>query len=139
MRCTVLLGGIMNGGKQTPLVGFKGKPDGRIARNFGGMPASMRCVRQERAWVEHRVFKNWMDQVWAPFALWKGDRTYLLMDEFSIDLMASCSNQIKGCGATIDYILGGCTSKLQVMDVGVNKPFMGYVRQAYEKFMIGNI
>ena len=26
-----------------------------------------------------------------------------------------------------------------MMDVGVNKPFKGYVRQAYENFMIGNI
>jgi hypothetical protein len=61
------------------------------------------------------------------------------MDEFSVHLMASCSNQIKGCGTTIDYILGGCTSKLRVMDVGVNKLIKGYVRQAYENFMIGNI
>jgi DDE superfamily endonuclease len=85
---------------------FKGKPDGRIARSFGGMPASMRYVCQDKAWVDHRVFKNWIDQVWAPFALEKGDRTYLLMDEFSIHVMASCSNQIKECGTTIDYILG---------------------------------
>ena len=26
-----------------------------------------------------------------------------------------------------------------MMDVGVNKPFKGYVRQVYENFMIGNI
>ena len=89
--------------------------------------------------VDHRVFKNWIDQVWAPFALEKGDMTYLLKDEFSVHLMASCSNQIKGFGSTIDYILGGYTSKLQEMDVGVNKPFKGYVRQAYENFMTGNI
>ena len=38
MRCTVLLGVTMNGEKLTPLVVFKGKPDGRIARNFGGSP-----------------------------------------------------------------------------------------------------
>ena len=31
------------------------------------------------------------------------------------------------------------SSKLQEMDVGVNKPFKGYVRQAYENLMIGNI
>ena len=99
----------------------------------------MRYVCQDKAWVDHRVFKNWIDQVWAPFALEKGDMTYLLMDKFSVHLMASCSNQIKGCGTTIDYILGGYTSKLQVMDVGVNKPFKGYARQAYENFMIGNI
>ena len=64
--------------------------------------------------MDHRVFKNWIDQVWAPFALEKGDNTYLLMDEFSAHLMASCSNQIKGCGTTIEYILGGYTSKLQI-------------------------
>ena len=98
----------------------------------------MRYVCQDMAWVDLRVFKNWVDQVWAPFALKKGDRTFLLMDEFSVHLMAS-SNQIKECATTIDYILGGYTSKLQVIDVGVNKPFKGYVRQAYENFMIGNI
>ena len=53
--------------------------------------------------------------------------------------MSSCSNQIKGCGTTIDCIIGGFTSKLQVMDVGVNKSFKGYVRHAYKIFMIGNI
>ena len=53
--------------------------------------------------------------------------------------MASCSHLIKGCGTTIDYILGGYTSKLQMMDMGVNMPFKGYDRQAYENFMIGNI
>ena len=139
MRCTVLLGVTMNGEKLTPLVAFQGKLDGRIARNFGGMPSSMRYICQDKAWVDHRVFKSWINQVWAPFALEKGDKTYLLMDEFSVHLIASCSNQIKGCETTIDYILGGYTSKLQVMDVGVNKPFKGYVRQAYENFMIGNI
>ena len=65
--------------------------------------------------MDHRVFKNWIDQVWAPFALEKGDRTYLLMDEFSAHFMPSCSNQINGCGTTIDYILGGYTSKIQLM------------------------
>ena len=72
-------------------------------------------------------------------ALEQGDRTYFLMDAFSDHLMASCSNQIKGCGTTIDYIFSGYTSKLQVMDVDVNKPLEGYVRHAYEDFMIGNI
>ena len=75
MRCTVLLGVAMNGEKLTPWEIFKGKPDGRIARNFGGMPASMRDVCQDKAWVDHRVFKNWIDQVCDPFTFEKGDRT----------------------------------------------------------------
>ena len=47
MRCTVLLGVTMNGEKLTLLVVFKGKPDGRIARNFGGMSTSMRYICQD--------------------------------------------------------------------------------------------
>jgi DDE superfamily endonuclease len=74
MRCTVLLGVTMNGEKLTPLVVFKVKPNGRIARNFGGMLASMRYICQDKAWVDHRVFKNWIVQVWAPFALEKGNK-----------------------------------------------------------------
>ena len=42
-------------------------------------------------------------------------------------LMSSCCNQIKDCGIDIDYDIGGYTEKLQVMDVGVNKPFRGYI------------
>ena len=38
----------------------------------------------------------------------------------------------------MEYILGGYTFKLQVMDVGVNKPFKGFVRESDENFMIGN-
>ena len=56
----------------------------------------------------------------------------------SSDLMTTCCNAIKECGSAVDYILGGYTSKLQVMDVGVNKPFKSYVSKAYENFMIGN-
>ena len=60
------------------------------------------------------------------------------MDEISVHLMTTCCNIFKECGLEVGYILGHYTSKLQVMDVGVNKPFKGYVREAYENFMIGN-
>jgi hypothetical protein len=80
MRSTGLLGVTINGETMTPLVFFKGKPNARIARNFGRMPTSMRCISEDKEWVDHRVLMNWIDQVWAPLALGKADRTYLLMD-----------------------------------------------------------
>jgi DDE superfamily endonuclease len=76
--------------------------------------------------------------VWKPFTVERADKTYLLMDEFSVHLMTTCCNTIKECGSEVDYILGGYISKLQVMDVEVSKSFQGYVRDAYENFMIGN-
>ncbi len=38
----------------------------------------------------------------------------------------------------VDFVLGGYTSKLQVLDVGVNKPFKDYIKQCYEELMVQN-
>ena len=62
-RCTVLLGVTLNGEKLTPLVVFKGQPNGSIARTFNVMPASMKYVCQAKAWVNQRVFKHWIAEV----------------------------------------------------------------------------
>ena len=60
------------------------------------------------------------------------------MDEFQVHLMATSLYAAKVCGTAVDFICGGYTSKLQVLDVGVNKPFKGYVRDAYENWMVAN-
>ena len=52
--------------------------------------------------------------------------------------MATSLYAAKVCGTAVDFICGGYTSKLQVLDVGVNKPFKGYVRDAYENWMVAN-
>jgi DDE superfamily endonuclease len=57
---TVLLGIILNGEKITLFVVFKGQPNRRIARTFNVIPASMKYVCQEKAWVDQIVFKHWI-------------------------------------------------------------------------------
>ena len=76
--------------------------------------------------------------IWKPFCHNKNS-TYLLMDEFSVHLMAECVKPIQDCGTEVDFVLAGYTSKLQVLDVGVNKPFKDYVKQCYERFMVQNV
>jgi hypothetical protein len=44
--------------------------------------------------------------------------SYLLIDEFQVCLMATSLNAIKDCGTAMDFICGGYTSKLQVLDIG---------------------
>ena len=78
-------------------------------------------------------------EIWTPFTVMKDSPVYLLMDEFSVHMMSSCCNEIKDCGTGIDHYIGGYISKLQVMDVGANKPFKGYVQQEYEKFILGHV
>ena len=67
-------------------------------------------------------------EIWAPFALKKDNPVDLLMYEFSVPLMSSCCNQIKDCRTEIEFVIKGNTTKLQVMDVGVNKTFRVYVQ-----------
>ena len=43
---------------------------------------------------------------------------------------------IEDCGSAIDFIPAGYTSKLQTMDVGLNKPFKDYLREKYEEWMV---
>lgn len=53
-----------------------------------------------------------------------------------VHLKADCTSPIQECGTSIDYILAGYTSKLQVMDVGLNKPFKDYLRECFELRMM---
>jgi transposase-like protein len=139
-RCSIILGVTMDGQKLPPFIIFKGKVNGRIRREWTGnteYPSSSFYAVQEHAWVDRDVFIQWINKVWKPFCEQKNS-TYLMMDEFSVHLMQECVDPIRECGTEIDFILGGYTSKLQILDVGVNKPFKGYVKKSYERFMVGN-
>jgi len=139
-RCTVLLGVTLSGRKLPPFVIFKGKPNGRIAREWTGSteyPTTCIYAVQEKAWIDERTFLEWIRKVWGPFCVGKTS-TYLLMDECTVHLMASCIHEIQDYRTEVDFIVRGYTSKLQVLDVGVNKPFKDYVKQSYEEFMVAN-
>jgi transposase-like protein len=144
-RCTVLLAVTMSGQKLPPFVIFKGKHNGRIMRSFANnnnpnFPISQRYTCQENAWMDRTVFLHWVEQVWKPFVEGRDDeKTYLLMDDFSVHKMGECVNAVKMCGSDVDHITPGYTSGLQVLDVGINKPFKGYVRDKWEEFMVNNV
>jgi hypothetical protein len=52
--------------------------------------------------------------------------------------MSSCLDAIQDYGTEVDFIIQGYTSKVQVLDVGINKPFKDYVKQSYEEFTVEN-
>ena len=65
-------------------------------------------------------------KVWQPFSLLK-PHLYLIMDEYTVHLMKSCLNAIQDCKTEVDFVIQGYMSKLQVLDVGINKPYRDYV------------
>ena len=60
------------------------------------------------------------------------------MDEFSVHIQNEYIESMQNCGTEVDTVVAGYTGRLQVLDVGINKPFQGYVKEEYEVFMREN-
>ena len=134
------MGVILSGQKLPPFVIFKGMPNGWIAHGWTGCteyPSTSIYTVKQMAWIDEQTFLEWIRKVWGPFCAGKSS-TYLLMDECTVHLMSSWLDGIQDCGTEVDFVIPGYTSKLQVLDVRINKPFKDYVRQSYEEFMVEN-
>ena len=69
------------------------------------------------------MFLDWVIHVWALYAGCFDEGSSLLMDEFSVHMKSECVNAIQAQGTEVDFIAGGYTGALQILDKGVNKPF----------------
>ena len=74
----------------------------------------------------------------VPFCTGVGDSTYLIMDEFLVHRMLDSVRAIQEFGSEVDFIPGGYTGALQVLDKGINKLFKQFVQQEYELWMVAN-
>jgi hypothetical protein len=150
-RCTVMLGVTMDGEKLPPFVIFKGANTSRskIMKEFDsvesrskfGYPEGMFYTVQAKAWMDKARMHDWIDTVWSPYTkdTRRGGRdTYLLMDEFSVHLMGEINHKINKLGTETEFVPGGYTGCVQVLDKGVNKPFKHYAREEFESWMVSN-
>jgi hypothetical protein len=81
----------------------------------------------------------WIEKIWLPFVAANNAFSLLIIDSFSVSVYSitwsiltktfkvhyveSVINKINSSGTSLHFIPGGGTSKLQVLDVGINKPF----------------
>ena len=63
----------------------------------------------------------------------------LVLDSFHGHIVESVKNQLKEKNTNMAVIPGGCTSKLQLLDVAINKSFKSKVKDQYNDWMISNI
>jgi hypothetical protein len=142
-RLTVMLCASMDGEKIPPYVIFKGsaKRTGRIIHeleNKEGYPADLEYSVQPKAWMDEEKMLDWIYRVWSPFATQQNELTYLIIDECRTHMTANVRKAFLEVGTEVDYIPGGYTSKLQMLDVGVNKPFKNNVRHEFDTWLVGS-
>ena len=53
-------------------------------------------------------------------------------------MLGSVVDRLADCGTRSEFIVAGCTSTLQVLDVGINRPFKSYMAQSFNDHMIAD-
>jgi len=135
-RCTAMIGVTMAGYKFPPFIIYSGKVSrsGRIRRELvnaraNHYPPGLIYQCQEKAWMDENTMLQWVDTVWKPFTEQVNKApTLLLLDWAPAHVVASVKTAISNCNTELEFIPKGYTSKCQVMDVGINKPFSDYIR-----------
>jgi hypothetical protein len=94
---------------------------------------------QENAWFDETIMLDWIDKVWKrEVAVDPNEVYYLLLDSFQVHMTKKVKSEFESCNTEVDFIPPGYTSKLQMLDVGVNRPFKVNLRIDFEKWVCGN-
>jgi hypothetical protein len=145
-RCTVLLAVTLSGVKLPPFIIFEGQPGdrSRIRREFKdpkfGYPQSNFYTVQPKAWDDQNTHMQWVEKVWFPFCdqQQNGNYTYLIHDEFKVHLMGKVIWHKQELGTEVEFIPGGYTGALQVLDKGIIKPFKDHYHSQQLQWQINN-
>jgi DDE superfamily endonuclease/Transposase len=156
-RCSVMLGCSFDGHKFPPFLVFIGQDTmrGTIASTFrkidalpesekgegkfyDGYPLDNFYRVQKKGWMSSTLMLDWVDKVWKPWVDKQTGRTALILDKFGGHNTDAVIEKIKSVGTHVIFIPGGYTSKLQVMDVGLNKPFKDVTNDEYDEWFHEN-
>jgi hypothetical protein len=140
-RCTVMLCANKAGEKVIPYIVFKGKNTkfGLVKKEIHrriGYPKDVELAVQDNAWFDEVVMLDWIDRVWKrEVAVDPNEIYYLLLDSFTTHMTGPVRRAFEECNTEVDFIPPGYTSKLQMLDVGVNRPFKIGMRMQFDDWV----
>jgi DDE superfamily endonuclease len=74
---------------------------------------------------------EWIYSIWKVYGGKEDEKILILLDDFSVHLNGKVKQAFTDCNTAVEYIPPVYTSKLQVCDVGINKPFEDRLRREY--------
>ena len=89
--------------------------------------------------MDAATMEKWIRQIWDPWVNRRGNNKLLLLDHCSSHLTAAVLAALGNCKTLVDFVPPGYTSKLQIMDVGVNAPFKTHLRNSYNDWRVEQV
>ena len=125
---TVVLA-VSNNGNVLPLmIIFKGKRELKL-----DVPRGYVVCVQEKGWVDEPIMLRWVNEIFRRYT--KRKPSIIVLDSFRAHLTDTVKLAFRRVNAAMAVIPGGCTSKLQPLDVVINKPFKDILRKTWEGFI----
>ncbi|KAG7344198.1 DDE superfamily endonuclease [Nitzschia inconspicua] len=141
-RATASLAVAADGSKLKPMIIFKGEPRGTIATRE--LPASQYANQlalccQHAAWQDNENMSMWIDECLVPHIQQRADGApvVLFLNHFSCHYSDIVKAKFDSIGVQLKLIPKGCTSVVQPIDVGVNKPFKDRIKSQWWEWTIG--
>ena len=115
---TVVLAVSNNGNVLPPMIIFNGKRELKL-----DVPRGYVVCIQEKGWLDEPIMLRWVNEIFRPYT--KQKPSIIVLDSFR-DMVKRAFRRVNAAMAVIP---GGCTSKLQPLDVVINKPFKDILRK----------
>lgn len=129
---TVVLGCAASGLKLKPMVIFK-----RVTMPRVKFPDGIVVVVNKKGWMNTDVMKTWISKCYRTRqGSFFQKNSLLIMDAMTSHLGEEVKKTVNAAGGHIAIIPGGLTSKLQPLDIAVNRPFKVFIREEWAKWMI---
>lgn len=142
-RASVLLAVSQAGEKLPPFIIFQGKRHARIHREVTtlaekrGYPASVVMSVQANAWNDGELMLEWVKRVYKPWMLRKQlSKSLLILDDFRGHWVTPVTDALSAINTEPLLVPKGYTAKLQVLDVGINRPFHDHTLDCIDDWLM---
>ena len=143
-QCTVQLTAFADGvNRVRPLIIFRGQGKRLAKKEKDAWDGHVRVMFQENAWCDGAVMKEWVSSEWGNVFTNKpspgSSGKILVADMHRAQQIHEVVDMLRQRKTTMVAIPAGCTSRIQPLDVSLNKPFKDAVRQEHERHQHANL
>ena len=128
---TVVLTCMADGTKLPPLIIFKLK---KIPK--GNFSPEVIVRANPTGWMNESEMLYWIENVWVKRARLSNPQSLLVLDSFSAHIVDTVKRRFREKNTEIAVIPGGLTSRLQPLDVSINKSFKAKVGNKFHLFYL---